>query len=412
MVQRKFLTTVTDNFRGNELVIAMFANTAWSIYNFRLGLIRALQAEGNTILVVVPPDKKYVGLLQKIGCEVTVTPMDNMGTNLLRDGMLFLRYLQYIYKAKPDLCILFTIKPVIYGSIASWINRTPSISVITGLGTAFLADNFLTRVVENLYRLALSCSNRVFFLNSEDKHLFCSKGIIQDSKFITTIPGEGVDLNVFKKEGIETIIRKNVTRVCVFPGLSIERFKSDHNDGFSFILVARMIRDKGVVEFVDAARILKQQFPAVKFKLLGYIGVQNRGAISQKEIDNWVREGVVEYLGSASDVRPFLKNSDCVVLPSYREGISRTLLEAAAMSLPIITTNVPGCRDVVEDGVNGFLCASHSAHDLADKLKILLGLNAEQRFEMGRRGREKVECEFDERIVIEKYREAILSIFE
>jgi glycosyltransferase involved in cell wall biosynthesis len=334
-----------------------------------------------------------------------------MGSNILRDGVLFLRYLQYIYKAKPDLCVLFTIKPVIYGSIASWINRTPSISVITGLGTAFIADNFLTRVVETLYRLALSCSSRVFFLNSEDKHLFCSKGIIQDSKFITTIPGEGVDLRLFKKDGAEAIICENASQVRSFPGIIIEPNQSDCNDGFSFILVARMIRDKGIVEFVDAARIVKQQFPAVKFKLLGYIGVQNRGAISQKEIDNWVREGVIEYLGSASDVRPFLKNSDCVVLPSYREGIPRTLLEASAMSLPIITTNVPGCRDVVEDGVNGFLCTPHNAHDLADKIKILLGLSAEQRSEIGRRGREKVECEFDERIVIEKYREAILSIF-
>jgi glycosyltransferase involved in cell wall biosynthesis len=402
----------TDSSKGNQLVIAMFSNTAWSIYNFRLSLIRALQADGHTILVVVPPDEEYVEALQKIGCEVTTITMNSMGTNPLQDLVLLLRYFKYIHKAKPDLSILFTIKPVIYGAIASWVNRTPSISVITGLGTAFVVDNILRRIVETLYYLALRCSNRVFFLNNEDRNLFYSKGIIQDSKFITTIPGEGVDLSIFKRERKKVIISDNSSHMNDSQGISTKYFKSNLNDSFSFILVARMIRDKGIVEFVDAARLLRQQFPTVKFKLLGYIGVQNRSAFSQKEIDNWVAEGVIEYLGSTSDVRPFLTNSNCVVLPSYREGIPRTLLEAAAMSLPIVATNVPGCRDVVKDGVNGFLCAPYSAQDLADKLKLMLGLSAEQLAEMGRRGREKVEHEFDEKIVIKKYREAILSIFE
>lgn len=401
--------------RGNKLVIALFSNTAWSIYNFRLGLIKALQAKGHTIFVVVPPDEIYVALLQKIGCEVTTIPMDNMGTNPLRDGALLLRYLKYLHKAKPELSIFFTIKPVIYGAIASWISRTPLISVITGLGTSFIRDNLLTRIVETLYRVALRYSNKVFFLNSEDMRTFYSRGIIHDEQYITTIPGEGVDLSVFMKKYKEDI-NQNTSRIHITPGSGIDtkRFTLTYNDNnnFSFILVARMIRDKGVVEFVDAARMLRQRFPTVKFKLLGYIGVQNRGAITQEEIDHWVAEGIVEYLGSASDVRPFLTNANCVVLPSYREGVPRTLLEAAAMSLPIVTTNVPGCRDVVEDGVNGFLCSPRSAHDLADKLALLLELSGEQRAEMGQRGREKVEREFDEKIVINKYFEAISSILE
>ncbi len=397
------------------MIIALFSNTAWSIYNFRLGLIKALQADGHKILVVVPPDKRYVALLQEIDCQVTTIPMDNMGANPLRDGALLLRYIKYIYRAQPQLSILFTIKPVIYGAIASWITRTPSLSVITGLGTAFIRDNQLTRIVGTLYRVALRRTNKVFFLNGEDMRFFRSKGIINDAQYITTIPGEGVNLSVYAND-FKEIVSKNASRVIVIPGsgIDIERFKSvdNNNNGFSFILVARMIRDKGVVEFVEAARMLRQRFPTVKFKLLGYIGVQNRGAITQMEIDHWVSEGVVEYLGSASDVRPFLINANCVVLPSYREGISRTLLEAAAMSLPIVTTNVPGCRDIVEDGVNGFLCAPRSAHDLADKLALLLELSDEQRAEMGRRGREKVEREFDEKIVIDKYRESISSILE
>jgi glycosyltransferase involved in cell wall biosynthesis len=390
----------------------MFSNTAWSIYNFRLGLIKALRAEGNIIHVVVPPDKTYVPRLQEIGCEVTTIPMDNMGTNPLRDGALLLRYLKYLYKAQPELSILFTIKPVIYGAIASWVTRTPSISVITGLGTAFITDNLLTRIVEGLYRVALRFSDKVFFLNSEDVSIFYSRGIIHDARLITTIPGEGVDLSVFKKELKESVgINSNYVHLIQGSGIDLDRFNlANNNNSFSFILMARMIRDKGVIEFVDAARMLKQRFPTVKFKLLGYVGIKNRGAITQKEIDHWVAEGVVEYLGSASDVRPFLMEANCVVLPSYREGISRTLLEAAAMSLPIVTTNVPGCRDVVEDGINGFLCAPRSAHDLADKLALLLELSDEQRAEMGRRGREKIEREFDEKIVIDKYLAAIAEI--
>ena len=390
----------------------MFSNTAWSIYNFRLGLIKALRAEGNIIHVVVPPDKTYVPRLQEIGCEVTTIPMDNMGTNPLRDGALLLRYLKYLYKAQPELSILFTIKPVIYGAIASWVTRTPSISVITGLGTAFITDNLLTRIVEGLYRVALRFSDKVFFLNSEDVSIFYSRGIIHDARLITTIPGEGVDLSVFKKELKESFgINSNYVHLIQGSGIDLDRFNlANNNNSFSFILMARMIRDKGVIEFVDAARMLRQRFPTVKFKLLGYVGIKNRGAITQKEIDHWVAEGVVEYLGSSSDVRPFLMEANCVVLPSYREGISRTLLEAAAMSLPIVTTNVPGCRDVVEDGINGFLCAPRSAHDLADKLALLLELSDEQRAEMGRRGREKIEREFDEKIVIDKYLAAIAEI--
>lgn len=398
------------------MAIALFSNTAWSIYNFRLGLIKALQADGHTILVVVPPDKRYVALLQENGCQVMAIPMDNMGTNPLRDGALLLRYIKYIHKVQPELSLFFTIKPVIYGAIASWITRTPSISIITGLGTAFIRDTLLTRIVETLYRLALRCTNKILFLNEDDMNTFYSKGIIGSRQFATMIPGEGVDLCAFNKE-LKGVVSSNDSRVLVIPGSGVDtgRFKQDDhsiNDDFSFILVARMIRDKGVVEFVDAARMLRQRFPTAKFKLLGYIGVQNPGAITQKEIDHWVTEGVVEYLGSTSDVRPFLIKANCVVLPSYREGISRTLLEAAAMSLPIVTTNVPGCRDIVEDGVNGFLCAPRSAHDLAEKLALLLELNDQQRAEMGSNGRKKVEREFDEKIVINKYRQVISSILQ
>ena len=177
-----------------------------------------------------------------------------------------------------------------------------------------------------------------------------------------------------------------------------------------FLLVARMLWDKGVGEYVEAARILKKHYSEVRFCLLGFLDVANPAAISRAQMDLWVAEGVVEYLGVSDDVRKWLAEADCIVLPSYREGVSRTLLEAAAMARPIVTTDAVGCRDVVEDGVNGLLCRPRDTLDLAAKLEKMINTSPSKRLEMGNKGRLKVEREFDEQIVIKKYLATIYSI--
>ena len=176
-----------------------------------------------------------------------------------------------------------------------------------------------------------------------------------------------------------------------------------------FLLIARMLWDKGVGEFVQAARQLKRQGINAEFCLLGFLDVKNPAAISRQQIDDWVKEGVVRYLGSTDDVRLAITDTDCIVLPSYREGTPRTLLEAAAMARPIVTTNVAGCRDVIDDGINGYLCEPHNATDLANKLHQMLCLTPTERTNMGMRGRDKVEGQFDEQLVINKYLLAIAA---
>jgi len=171
-----------------------------------------------------------------------------------------------------------------------------------------------------------------------------------------------------------------------------------------------MVWDKGIGEYVEAARRLREHFPYAEFFLLGFLDVQNPTAISRAQMDLWVAEGVVNYLGETDDVRPHLAAADCIVLPSYREGTPRTLLEAAAMARPIVTTDAVGCREVLDDGRNGFLCKPRDAGDLAAKMELMLLLTDEQRREMGLRGREKMEREFDEQIVIRKYLDTIAEI--
>jgi glycosyltransferase involved in cell wall biosynthesis len=210
------------------------------------------------------------------------------------------------------------------------------------------------------------------------------------------LPGSGIDLQWFSSD----LLLNNQPNIQLVPKKNMQ-----------FLLIARMLWDKGVGEYVEAARILKGCYPNIDFCLLGFLDVANPASITKTQMDEWVAEGVINYLGESDDIRPYVLASECIVLPSYREGLPRTLLEAAAMSRPIVATDTVGCRDVVEEGVNGLLCRPKDAHDLADKIEKMILMSAEDRFEMGRQGRIKVENLFDEQIVIKKYLNTIASIF-
>jgi glycosyltransferase involved in cell wall biosynthesis len=186
--------------------------------------------------------------------------------------------------------------------------------------------------------------------------------------------------------------------------------RRDRKRQFVFLLAARLLWDKGVGEFVEAARLVTSEFPNTEFRLMGFLDVRNPSAISREQVQQWVAEGIVSYLGATDDMASAYAEADCIVLPSYREGVPRTLLEAASMGLPVITTDAVGCRDAVEDGITGFLCQPRDAQDLADKMRQMLRLSADARSAMGYAGREKMLREFDERIVISNYLEAIRKI--
>lgn len=366
--------------------IVISVNAAWNIHNFRSGLIRELIRQGYDVMTVAPPDE-YAARLQALGCRFVGMPMDCNGTHPGRDLSLLMRYLRVLHAARPLAYLGYTVKPNVYGSMAAQALGIPVINNIAGLGTTFINHSCVTYLVRELYRFALQRSHRVFFQNADDQKLFVQSGLVRP-EITDRLPGSGVDLGHYQP----------------VPQAPME------GRAFRFLLISRMLKDKGVEEFVAAAELVRRRVPAVEFQLLGFIDAGNANAISLEKITDWQSRGLVRYLGKTDDVRSYLADADCVVLPSYREGAPRSLLEAAAMARPIIATNVAGCQDIVDHNVNGLLCRARDAHDLAAKMLQMIELPSERRQEMGMTGRMKVAQKFDERIVIRKYLDAIGEI--
>ena len=366
--------------------VAISINCAWNIVNFRAGLIRALLAKGHEVIAIAPRDA-YASRLVEMGCRFISIEMDNKGTNPVADAALFSRYLAILRREKPDAFLGYTVKPNIYGSLAAQVCGIPVINNISGLGTTFIRDNWLTSVVKNLYRMALTRSQVVFFQNEDDRSLFVQQKLVT-ARRTDLLPGSGIDLEHFS------------------PSVQM----ASHDPGVKFLLIARLLYDKGVGEYADAARILRARRPDIVCRLLGFLDAENRTAVSRTDVDSWVREGILEYLGAADDVRPHIAAADCVVLPSYREGTPRTLLEAAAMAKPIVATDVPGCREVVEHERTGLLCQVRDAKDLAEKMERIAEMVPLQRRAMGAEGRAKMEREFDEQLVIDAYLRALAPV--
>lgn len=371
-----------------KILIAI--NTAWNIANFRVGLIRSLQQAGYQVLAVAPPDE-HVPRILSLGVQFIPAAIDNKGTNAVRDFGLFLSYLALLRRERPALLLSYTVKPNIYGGIAARFAGVPVISNVAGLGTPFIRDSWITRVVERLYRAALAGARKVFFQNNEDMALFLDRRLVRP-EIVERLPGSGVDVTHFAPP--------------------VQQGRARRPGPLRFLLSTRLLRDKGVVEFVDAIRLLRTQGIEAEFQLLGFLYPGNPSAITRDEISKWEQEGLIRYLGSIEDVRPVVSDADCVVLPSYREGAPRSLLEAASLCKPLIATDTAGCRDVVENGVTGYLCLPRDAGDLALKMNAMLRLPEHARAEMGRKGREKMIREFDERIVIEKYLRAVNAILK
>ena len=370
--------------------------------------MRALLAAGYEVVAVAPCDDN-VPRIEALGVRFVPLAMDNKGTNPVRDFGLFVRFLLLLMREKPALLLGYTVKPNVYGGMAARLLGIPVINNVAGLGTAFIRDTWLTRVVEWLYRVGLSRAKKVFFQNNEDKTLFLARKLIR-SDVIDRLPGSGVDTKWFAPEVLSK--RPGSDRQGELGNMDVRVQGIDDDAGsrpFRFLLAARLLWDKGVGEFVDAARQLRGEKVA-EFQLLGFPDVQNRVAISRHEVEAWEREGVVRYLGSVDDVRPMIAQADCFVLPSYREGMPRSLLEAASMAKPIITTDAVGCRDVVDDGINGYLCRQQDARDLARQMRRMMALSPQERRTMGQAGREKMIREFDENIVIGRYLETIQEI--
>jgi glycosyltransferase involved in cell wall biosynthesis len=289
-------------------------------------------------------------------------------------------------KLQPAACLTFTIRPAIYGNILTRKLKIPTISTITGTGPLFDSNSLAYRVARWLYKRVLKKSKFVFFPNYDDMNAFVERGYIKKEQ-AKRVPGAGINYEKFQPQAF--------TR---------------GNDGkFIFLFISRLIKDKGVIEFVEAASILKEKYPQAEFHIVGPLWGTNKKSltVTEEELNGWIEKKWIVYHNQQKDVRPFMANADCVVMPSYREGMNNVLLEAASMQRPLIATNVTGCRDIVEDGINGFLCRVKDGKDLALKMEKMMSLPAAEREKMGIKGREKMIREFDKKIVIESYIQAI-----
>ncbi|MEO5577774.1 MAG: glycosyltransferase family 4 protein [Sphingomicrobium sp.] len=353
------------------------SNSAWNLVNFRRPVIEALVAAGYEVVAVAPVDGTE-GQLEAMGARFRPIRMRGAGTSPVEDLRLLLDYISVLRDERSALFLGFTAKPNIYGSLAARLTGVPVAATISGLGSAFLRGGLLGGLLLRLYRLALGGARTVFFQNPADRDLFIAHKIARPDQ-ARLVAGSGIDLDRFSSAPISL------------------------DSEFRFLLIARLLRDKGIAEFIEAARIIRRRHPHARFQLLGGPGDDNPSAVPQAELARWAAESIVEQLGVRDDVRPFIAAAHCVVLPSYREGLPRSLLEGAAMARPLIASDVPGCRDVVDDGVSGLLCEVRSAASLAAAMERLLTMTPTERLAMGAAGRRKVAAEFDQRLVAEAY---------
>lgn len=357
--------------------VAIVLNTSWNIFNFRMNLIRSLQAQGYEIHTIAPNDD-YTIKLTEAGCIHHSLKMDSRGANPIKDLALIFELYSIYKKVKPDVILHYTIKPNVYGSLAASFLRIPVVNNVCGLGTVFLKNDLISAMAMFLYKISFRFPKKVFFQNPDDLKLFLDKKLVP-SHTVDLIPGSGIDLEKFKPVPFQ------------------------RNQKFTFLLISRLITDKGILEYIEAVKKLRSEGLDARFQILGAMDPSHKRGIKTSIIKEWINSGTIEYLGTTEDVRHFIQQADCIVLPSYREGTPRTLLEAASSSKPIIATNVPGCNQVVENNVNGLLCKLKDANDLAAKMNTMAHFTDETLESFGQSGRLKMEAEYNESIVINKY---------
>ncbi|GAB4497959.1 MAG: glycosyltransferase family 4 protein [Saprospiraceae bacterium] len=362
--------------------IAFVANTAWNLWNFRRWLIEMLENEGFEIVCLAPED----GLQEKLRgiknlhflplkhlSRKSLSPFSNLQT--LAELTRLLR------RQRPDLAIFYTIKPNIFGCLAAHMAGIPAIATVEGLGYAANAPPFFKKIIFNLYHLAFLFAQKVVFLNSDDEAEFLARHVVPAAKTLV-VKGTGVDTTHFSPE-------ENAAAEPVF------------------LFIGRLLSDKGIREFVQAAKGVKEVFPQARFQILGSPDAGNPASIEHAELSHWIENQSVEYLGQTDDVRPHIARASVIVLPSYREGMPRVLLEGMAMGKPIITTNSVGCRDTVEEGRNGFIVPSENAEALTDAMLRFLKLPPAQQLAMGHYSRQKAATEFSNEVVLPQYLQLI-----
>lgn len=370
-----------------QKTIVVVVNQAWSAWKFRSRLIGSLRASGYRIVTLVGKDE-YLAELEKICDEVMVVPMARGTISILSDLLLLGAYVYYLSRLRPLAVLTFTIKPNIYASMVCRAFGLPAINNVTGMGTTASSSPLLSGLVSRMYRSAFSSSWRVFFQNPDDLEDMLTRNIVRADQAVL-LPGSGVSTEYYAPT---------------------ERMPGAHAE-FHVSMLARLLREKGVCEFAEAARRIRRRHPNVKFHLWGKLDDRDQRSISRQELRKWESEGTLVFHGEARDAVEAFRNADVVILPSYYpEGTPRTLLEAASMGLPCITTDLRGCRDAVIDGVTGYTCKARDVDSLTRALERMIQLNTSERSKMGVEARRLALNKFDERYVIDAYLEAVGSI--
>ena len=358
--------------------ILILANNDVGLYKFRKELIEELLK--NYKVYISLPYGEFVPELIKLGCDFFDTKINRRGINPIADFKLMLEYRNILKKIKPDVVLTYTIKPNVYGGMMCRFMNVPYIANITGLGTAVENDGALQKLTLFLYKMGLKKASCVFFQNKENADFFNMKGIIKGKQKL--IPGSGVNLEHYQ--------------VLSYP----------NDEVINFMFISRVMKQKGIDQYLDAARFIKSKYPNTEFHILGFCEDAYEDKINEMQ-----NEGIIQYHGMQNDVREFHKISHCTIHPTYYpEGMSNVLLESAACGRPIITTNRSGCKEIVDDGINGFIVEEQNSKDLIDKIEKFLNLSYEEKRQMGLAGRKKVEKEFDRKIVIDAYMKEIKKL--
>lgn len=352
--------------------ILLIANEYTTIINFRMELLQTLKKDGHTVAVALPYHER-VSEIEALGCEIYDLPMSRKSKNPIKDLAIVKNLLNIISIFKPDIAFTFTIKPNVYGGLACAIKHVPYVANITGLGTAVENGGLMQKVTTTLYKLGLQKAQKVFFQNSENRDFMVSRGIYRGKYEL--IPGSGVNLERFK--------------FLEFP----------NTDTLHFVYVARLMKEKGIEEYFEAAEAIRSKFPNTQFHICGYY--EGAYEVRLKDLE---KRGIVIYHGMVKDMTTIYSFTHCTILPTfYPEGMSNVLLESAASGKVIITTNRAGCREIVDDGINGYVIRPQDSADLIEKIEKFIKLSINEKKAMGMAGRMKVEREFDRNIVIGKY---------
>lgn len=355
--------------------ILVLGNSSGGLYDFRNELLLKL-LQKHRVVVSLPDEVKTKELAEE-GCEVRHTEINRRGMNPLQDIRLYRSYKKLLKEVKPDMVLLYTIKPDVYGGLACRVGKVPYMATITGLGSTFQKDNFLKKLIVCMYRTGLKKAECIFFQNEQNKHIFEECGI--KGKKTLLVHGSGVNLNRHIPES--------------YPEQEITRF----------LFIGRIMREKGIEEFLDAAKALHGE--NVSFETLGYCD-EDYG----ERLDSYEKQGMIKQHGFHTNVEDYLKEASAVVLPTYHEGMSNVLMEAAATARPVIATDINGCKEIVEDGITGFLCKPKDSKSLIEALQKFLALSTEERARMGRSGRKKMEREFDRNLITDVYIKEIENV--